>query len=142
MIKGSFEGSGDQSGRSGPIERSASSDGTAPIRKNTLMSLRAQVTEFLADGPLPGEDQGVETIERAQKLLEAIPSPVTDEGALALLAGFGPDDCFGLAWTLLHLVETAPGARSAHYPADTDNPWQQLRRQRVENTQGETPSTD
>jgi hypothetical protein len=22
---------------------------------------------------------------------------------------FGPDDCFGLGWTLLHLIETAPG---------------------------------
>jgi hypothetical protein len=22
---------------------------------------------------------------------------------------FGPDDCLGLAWTLLHLIETAPG---------------------------------
>ena len=22
---------------------------------------------------------------------------------------FGPDECFGLAWSILHLIETAPG---------------------------------
>jgi hypothetical protein len=32
----------------------------------------------------------------AQKLLEAIPSPVIDEEAHARFAGFGPDDCFDL----------------------------------------------
>jgi len=106
------------------------------------MALRVPVTEFLANGPLPDQDQDVETIERAGKLLEAILSPVTDEEAQALLAGFGPDDCFGLAWTLLHLVETAPGAQSAHYAADSDNPWLRLLRQRVENNQGATPPTD
>jgi hypothetical protein len=100
------------------------------------MALREPVTEFLANGPLPDEEQGVEAIERAEKLLDAIPSPVTDEEAQALLAGFGPDGCFGLAWTLLHLVETAPGVQNARYPADSDNPWVQRLRQRVENIQG------
>ena len=35
--------------------------------------------------------------------------PVTDEEACALVKLFGSDDCVGLAWTLLHLIETAPG---------------------------------
>lgn len=29
--------------------------------------------------------------------------------ARALVQLFGPDDCFGLAWSLLHLIETLPG---------------------------------
>lgn len=97
------------------------------------MSLRQTVTDFLAAGSLPDEDQSVEAIERWQDLLERIEAPVTDEEAEALLAGFGPDDCYGLAWTLLHLVETAPGAHTADYPADSANPWIQRLRQRVEN---------
>ncbi|HEY3872228.1 MAG TPA: hypothetical protein VGM10_27955 [Actinocrinis sp.] len=106
------------------------------------MALRAPVTRFLANGPLPDEDQDPEAIERAEKLLEAIASPVTDEEAHALLAGFGPDGCFGLAWTLLHLIETAPGAETAQYPADSDNFWLQRLRERVENQQHHTPPAD
>jgi hypothetical protein len=34
--------------------------------------------------------------------------PVTDEEVCELVKLFGPDDCFGLAWTLLHSIETAP----------------------------------
>ncbi|HEV7935716.1 MAG TPA: hypothetical protein VGP70_25805 [Actinomadura sp.] len=103
------------------------------------MSIRQAVADFLAAGPLPDEDQSVEAIQRSQDLLEQIEAPVTNEEAVALLSGFGPDDCYGLAWTLLHLIETAPGAQTAEYPADSDNPWVQLLRRRVENarTQGQ-----
>lgn len=97
------------------------------------MPIRQTVADFLAAGPLPDEDQSVEAIQRSQDLLECIQGPVTDEEAAALLAGFGPDDCYGLAWTLLHLIETAPRAQTAEYPADSDNPWVQLLRRRVEN---------
>jgi len=101
------------------------------------MPIRQAVADFLAAGPLPDEEQSVEAIQQAQDLLEQIESPVTDEEATALLAAFGPDDCYGLAWTLLHLVETAPGAQSAEYPADSDNPWIRLLRRRVENAQAQ-----
>lgn len=100
------------------------------------MPIRQAVADFLAAGPLPDEDQPAEDIERVEDLLGQIPSPVTDEEAQALAAGFGPDDCYGLAWTLLHLIETAPGARSAEYPADSENMWVKLLRSRVENARG------
>jgi hypothetical protein len=99
--------------------------------------IRPAVTDFLAVGPLPDEEASVEAIQRSQNLLEQIQGPVTDEEAAALLAGFGPDDCYGLAWTLLHLIETAPGTQTAEYPADSDNPWIQLLRRRVENVRTE-----
>ena len=41
-------------------------------------------------------------------MLESVAKPVTDDEAAALAQLFGPGDCFGLAWTLVHLVESAP----------------------------------
>jgi hypothetical protein len=99
--------------------------------------IRHAVADFLAAGPLPDEEQAAEAIQRSQDLLERIEAPLTDEEAAALLAGFGPDDCYGLAWTLLHLIETAPGAQTADYPADSVNPWVQRLRQRVENARAQ-----
>ena len=99
----------------------------------TSMAIRHAVADFLAAGPLPDEDQPVEAIERAEELLDRIEAPVTSEEAMALLAGFGPDNCYGLAWTLLHLIETAPGAPTFEYPADAENEWVQRLRGRVAN---------
>jgi hypothetical protein len=48
-------------------------------------------------------------------LLEKITKPVSDEEAQALLDPFGPDDCFGMAWTVLHMIETAPSSSTAEY---------------------------
>ncbi|MYY81512.1 hypothetical protein GT044_09620 [Streptomyces sp. SID335] len=64
---------------------------------------------FVADGPLPDWDATEEEIDRRERRLAAISHPVTHEEAAALATCFGPDDCYGLAWTLLHLIETAPG---------------------------------
>ena len=97
------------------------------------MVIRRTVRDFLAAGPLPGEDQPIEAITRAQELLMRIEAPVTSEEASALLDGFGPDDCYGLAWTLLHLIETAPGAQAPDYPAGADNLWIQTLRRRAAN---------
>jgi hypothetical protein len=102
--------------------------------QETSVPIRRAVADFLAAGPLPDEEQSVEAIQRSQKLLEQIEAPVTAEEAMALLRGFGPDDCYGLPWTLLHLIETAPDAKNAAYPTDSDNPWVQLLRRRVENS--------
>jgi hypothetical protein len=42
-----------------------------------------------------------DAVERYQHLLDSITPPVTDAEAEALVLLFGPDDGFGLAWTLL-----------------------------------------
>ncbi|MFI5532950.1 hypothetical protein ACIA8O_30880 [Kitasatospora sp. NPDC051853] len=79
--------------------------------------IRPEVTAFVALGRLPAEDDDrpdevVEAaIDRAVDLLERIAHPVTDEEAHALAECFGEDLCFGVAWTLLHTIETAPHAR-------------------------------
>ncbi|KDN88095.1 hypothetical protein [Kitasatospora cheerisanensis] len=71
--------------------------------------MRTEVRAFVADGPLPDRDSTEEEIDRRCAQLDAIARPVTGEEAHALAACFGPDDCYGVAWTLVHLVETAPG---------------------------------
>lgn len=89
------------------------------------MAVRQPITDFLEAGGLPGEDDSQEAIERAQELLERVEAeaPVTDEEARNLATGFGLDDCFGLAWTLLHVIETAPNPLPADYLADSGNWW-------------------
>ncbi|HTJ72719.1 MAG TPA: hypothetical protein VL551_34590 [Actinospica sp.] len=95
------------------------------------MTVDRAVAAFLAHGPLPDENQRIEAIERAENLLRRISAPVTDEEAHALVACFGPDNCFGLAWTLLHLIETAPGAPDAVYRGEVGNQWIQRLNQRT-----------
>ncbi len=70
--------------------------------------MRPEVQTFVADGPLPDWDASEEEIDRRDHQLAAISRPVTSEEATALATCFGPDDCYGVAWTLVHLIETAP----------------------------------
>jgi hypothetical protein len=86
------------------------------------VSVRGEVAEFALLGPLPQEDADDLVIARHQRSLERIRAPLSDEEAALLVRSFGHDDCYGLAWTLLHLIETAPGGylRSIR---DDDNEW-------------------
>ncbi|WP_223279692.1 hypothetical protein [Streptomyces sp. SDr-06] len=71
--------------------------------------MRPEVQMFVADGPLPDWDASEAEIEERERQLAAISRPVTPKEAAALATCFGPDDCYGVAWTLLHLIETATG---------------------------------
>ena len=72
--------------------------------------MQAAVNELLALGPLPPSAVAdVETLEKIEALLRKIKQPICDDDAKALVSLLGSDDCFGLAWTLVHLIETAPG---------------------------------
>ena len=99
------------------------------------MTIRQSITDFLATGQLPDEhDSTDDEIKRADDLLNQIEKekPVTDEEAAALVTVFGADTCFGLAWTLLHIIETAPGVGADEYLAHSDNFWVQMLRNRRE----------
>ncbi|MBB5872536.1 hypothetical protein F4553_005970 [Allocatelliglobosispora scoriae] len=92
-----------------------------------IMMIRPEVIEFCRLGPLPseldnseGSDEALEEIEEA---LHAIGKPVTNEEAHVLLASFGEDNCFGLAWTLLHLVESSPDSAVTEEPQPGENMW-------------------
>jgi hypothetical protein len=83
--------------------------------------MRVEVQTFVADGP----DASEEEIDRRVQQLNAIPKPVTPGEAKALLSCLGPDDCYGVAWTLLHLVETGPNPVLPTDPGPDANEWHQ-----------------
>ncbi|WP_406043141.1 hypothetical protein OG799_03825 [Micromonospora sp. NBC_00898] len=90
------------------------------------MACRSEVEAFARLGPLPAEGDDSETDEQFEertRLLHAIGSPVTDEEARLLASCFGVDNCFGLAWTLLHLAESAPSSVATVAPAPGANQW-------------------
>lgn len=85
--------------------------------------MRPEVEALVRHGRLPAEDEAEAQTDEAERLLHAVRGPLTDEEAHALVRVFGPDDCHGLSWTLVHLIETAPGALRAEYDARGGNPW-------------------
>lgn len=70
--------------------------------------LRAAIHCLAGLGPLPASnDTDANQLSNYQQLLESLQPPVSDAEA-AVLAGLFPphrDGCFGLAWTLVHLLE-------------------------------------
>jgi hypothetical protein len=87
--------------------------------------MRPEVQTFVTHGPLPHCDGSEEEIDRLIQQLNAIPKPVTGEEARALVSCFGPDDCYGVAWTLLHLIETGPNPVLTTQPAPDASEWHQ-----------------
>jgi hypothetical protein len=106
--------------------------------------MRTEVQIFVADGPLPDWDATEEEIDRRCQQLMAITKPVTTEEAHALATCFGPDDCYGGGWTLIHLIETAPGplpvlARPSAESPTWDIPWGRWHRHYGEDSDDEAP---
>ena len=92
-----------------------------------MSSARPEVRRFIDLGPLPSVndvdlDVDLDVVQRHQDLLEAIEPPVTLEEARLLVDVFGEGDCFGLAWSLLHLIETA-GADVIGSEPDVADEW-------------------
>lgn len=105
--------------------------------------MRQEVRELATLGPLPLEERVVggdlteEEYNRWADRIQRITSPVSDDEARALASIFPPEgSAFGVAWTVLHLIETAP-----HWPladvlaANPSNEWIDRLRRRLENAQ-------
>jgi hypothetical protein len=95
--------------------------------------MRKEVQELVNMGPLPD----CETVTDAQlktyeSLLSRVTPPVSNEEARSLVCLFGPDDCYGLAWTLLHLIESAPGWPLYDCLKEAGNEWTERLRLRAE----------
>lgn len=94
--------------------------------------MRPEVTELVSLGPLPNARDAAEDalrFEEYERLLPLIKTPVSQSEADSLVTLFGRDDCFGLAWTVLHIVESVPGGPDvSRWHADND--WVQLLRER------------
>jgi hypothetical protein len=99
--------------------------------------MRPEVTAFAELAPLPsyGAPCPADEIGRIEAALHAISAPVSDEEAQVLLECFGDDDCFGLAWTLIHLIESAPTFTISTPSGDLDHPWKTVLHQRSKNAE-------
>ena len=86
--------------------------------------MRDDIRAIAALGVMPAHwNADLETVERWGRAVEAIQQPVTDDEAIVLMSALprDEDDLFGLAWTLLHACETAPGHSSALVSRSTVN---------------------
>ncbi len=94
--------------------------------------MRQEIRDLVEMGPLPHSDASdALVLERYQNLMPSIVVPVSDEEAVALVSLFGEDDCFGLAWSLLHLIETAPSWPIFECLGRLDNEWMDRLRDRA-----------
>lgn len=95
-----------------------------PADQMTKSSVRAQVEELAMLGPLPSEDDAeVNQLERIEGLYRAIAKPITDDEARLLVELFGPDGCYGVASSFMHLIETAPGWPIKECLQQLNNEW-------------------
>ena len=86
--------------------------------------MRPEIERLVQLGPLPSEKEAsVEHLRQVEALLMSINKPVSDEEARTLVSLFGPDGCFGLAWTILHLIESSPNWPIAECLANSSNEW-------------------
>jgi|SRR5687768_6280594 len=116
----------------------------------TRSSVRPEIQELAALGRFPLEEEAVrddavkEQVIRIENALPQIQGPVTDDEARILAALFPPEgSTFGLAWALVHLIETAPGWPLADVlDADPGNEWIDVLRMAVENTLRGDPSDE
>jgi hypothetical protein len=86
-------------------------------------TIRQQVGALAELGPLPSEDATEDRILTYEQILALIEPPVSDDEARVLVRLFGNDDSFGLAWSLVHLIETAPGWPLRDCFQDAGNEW-------------------
>jgi hypothetical protein len=86
--------------------------------------MRPEIQRLALLGPLPSEPEAsVEHLRQVESILLSVTKPVSNEEARALGRLFGPDGCFGLAWTVLHLIETAPGWPLVDCLVNSNNEW-------------------
>ncbi len=94
--------------------------------------MRPEIANLIHLGTLPSErGASLERIQQFEQCYRAVSRPVSDEEARALVTLFGNDGCFGLASSLVHLIETAPGWPLVDCLANTNNEWVVELRQRA-----------
>jgi len=97
--------------------------------------MRDEVSELVRLGSLPPESSQGTAIAERQALLEQITPPLSLSEARALAGILGPDDCFGLAWSVVHLIESAPGWSTSHIPLGA-SPFLAMLRSRASKSRG------
>lgn len=88
--------------------------------------IRPEVLEFTLLGKLPDSSSPESVIEKCEQALAGIHPPISIEEGQLLVNCFGTDDCFGMAWTLLHLIESSATPVVSVDPGDLANDWVKL----------------
>lgn len=89
-----------------------------------MKDTREEVKELSALGKLPSETNvDLACVEKYESLYRAIRKPITDDEARVLVKLFCSDGAFGLASSLMHLIETAPGWPIADCLRNNEKPW-------------------
>ena len=72
--------------------------------------MRPEVQTLVRYGRFPKQEAAsYDDVDKREKLIELITPPLTEEEARALLVCFGEDEFYGIAWALVHLIESVPG---------------------------------
>jgi hypothetical protein len=105
---------------------------SADMKENS--KVQQPIEQLLTFDPLPSSSSDdLTNLKQIQDLIQTIKHSVSDEEARALVKLFVPDDCFDLAWSILHLVKTAPSWPLADCLEDKRNEWIQTLKRRTEN---------
>lgn len=95
--------------------------------------MRPEVEQLASLGPIPGEDDDDAPLERWEGALGAIQSPLHEGEARVLVVCFPPDLAYGLGFSLLHLLESAPDWSDELARAISVDEWRTRARLRLAN---------
>lgn len=90
--------------------------------------MRTSIVRLVNLGQLPDEAAAeVPHLQEYEAALKDIEPPLSKDEAVALLSVLPSSDssCFGLAWSVLHLIESAPNWPYREAQIHSSNPWVQ-----------------
>lgn len=107
-----------------------------PIQRRSVrhdVPVREPVRRLVALGPMPSEESADEDVAaQFQAAIDELTFPATAEEAAALvpLLPISGDSLFGLAWTVVHFIESSPGWPNREVLGG-ERPWTRVLRERA-----------
>lgn len=100
------------------------------------MHIRDEVNAVIALGRLPSSDADSASTDKWGKLLSNLKKPLNENESLALCSSLPilDDDCYGLAWSILHAIESCPvWSNKILSKAKISGPWKDRLENRLRN---------
>jgi len=98
------------------------------------------IKELVSLGRFPSAGNAdTASVSKAEKLIERIETPTTVDEAQAMVSLLGPDDFFGLAWSLIFKLEITKGWAIENIPGNTSETWLPVLKRRLEKQHELTP---
>jgi hypothetical protein len=93
-----------------------------------LTDVRADIARLGLLGPLPEEDAEIVdgVLEQYDDLLQRLVEPLSASEAEVVAGVFPQSACFGMEWTLVHLLENSEGWPSGALDAVNSERWRQV----------------